>query len=66
MSENELRRVKVTYRIDGGDGRLHTEKVLLEPGYSSEDDIPDIIAIRRTGSNEFAPRILVQDITVDN
>lgn len=66
MPENELRRVKVAYRIEGGDGRLHTERVLLEPGYSSEDDIPDIIAIRRTGSNGFASRILVQGITEDD
>lgn len=52
-------RFKVTYKIGDAD-QLYTDTVVIIDGYSTVDDIPKIIAVKRTGNPKDAVFIGVQ------
>lgn len=53
--------VEVTFTVPGSDAGIQ-QRCRIVPGYTTEDDIPRIIAIARTGRTEDAVFIRVRSV----
>jgi hypothetical protein len=60
-----VRTATAYFTIGHEDDQLRTQRVQIIDGYSTEADIPKIIACRRTGNPEDAVFVNVQSVEYD-